>query len=130
MKEEKIYRVVINACYGGFELSKEAVKWLEENAEDEKLRNYIKKDLSDCAVETESIEKCYEYVSIDLTYYLQRHHKDLIRCVEELGEKANGPSCKLAIIELNCPMYEIIDYDGSETVLEASSFGSFIIIDD
>ena len=34
--------VVYNACYGGFSLSLKAVDWLEQNAKDESLVNYIK----------------------------------------------------------------------------------------
>ena len=38
--------VVYNTCYGGFNLSLKAVNWLEQNAKDETLLNYIKEHLA------------------------------------------------------------------------------------
>jgi len=121
--KERMWKVVINTCFGGFELSEEAVKWLLENAEDQSIRDYIIRDLADNS-------ENYECVSMDLGYELSRHDKDLVRCVEALGEKASGMCSKLKIVEIDCPMYEITDYDGKETLIVASDFGSFTIIND
>ena len=54
-------KVVINTCYGGFGLSDEAVLWLEQNAKDEKLREFLKeerKKLSQKKMEWGTVEGC------------------------------------------------------------------------
>ena len=88
-------KVVINTCYGGFSLSKEAMSRLKElgNSND---------DLP--------YEDSVEYRSNNL----------LVRVVEELGEKANGRHASLKIIEIPEDAHEpyIMDYDGMEHVAE------------
>jgi hypothetical protein len=87
-------KVVINTCYGGFSLSKEAMSRLKElgNSND---------DLP--------YEDSVEYRSNNL----------LVRVVEELGEKANGRHASLKIIEIqHAHEPYIMDYDGMEHVAE------------
>jgi hypothetical protein len=88
-------KVVINTCYGGFSLSKEAMSRLKELGNS----NY---DLP--------YEDSVEYRSNNL----------LVRVVEELGEKANGRHASLKIIEIPEDAHEpyIMDYDGMEHVAE------------
>jgi len=50
----------------------------------------------------------------------ERHSPLLVRCVEELGEKASGPYSRLKIKEITGDKYIIDDYDGKEKVLEPS----------
>lgn len=96
------YEIVINDCYGGFSLSKQAVKMLE------KLKG--KKDDCDFA-------------------YIERHDKDLLKVVREIGcSAASGDCAKLDIYELNSPIYKIYDYDGMESVIEPDE-DDWIIID-
>lgn len=87
-----IIKVVLNKCYGGFGLSKEAFKWLAENGgvqgEDWKVKDY---------------------------YNNHRDDKLLVQCVETLGEKANGAYAKL-VVEEYVVTFDISSYDGRETL--------------
>jgi hypothetical protein len=82
-------KVVYNSRYGGFSLSKEAVTWLSERG-----------------IETDTYSD------------LPRHHTLLVKCVEELGNKANGEFACLVVKTLIGNKYRIDEYDGSETVVE------------
>jgi hypothetical protein len=83
-------KVVINSCYGGFSLSKEA----------------------------------YDFIGINWDGYGFRFSNDrtndaLIRCVEELGDKASGIHSKLKVITIPDDIEWFIDeYDGLESVHE------------
>ena len=84
-------KVVINTCYGGFQLSKEAETIL-------KFRNVDVHNLYDC----------------DL-----RQHPDVIDVVQSLGALANGPYSELKIIEVpDGVRWHIAEYDGCEWVAE------------
>lgn len=87
-----MYKVVINVCYGGFSLSKEASEILRDQGVD--------------------INPCYGYLHDDLP----RHDKRLVEVVEKLGEKANRKFSKLKVVEIDSPMYRIDEYDGMESV--------------
>ena len=51
--------------------------------------------------------------------YDKRTAPELIKCVETLGEKANGKYARLVIVEIpDNVQWEIEDYDGVETVAE------------
>ena len=81
--------VVINKCYGGFGLSKVAIKRYAE----------LKKGIT--------------------LYPLERNDLDLIQTVRELGDEANGNCAKLDIIEIPDGIsWEIEEYDGKEWVAE------------
>jgi uncharacterized protein with von Willebrand factor type A (vWA) domain len=83
-------KIVINKCYGGYGLSKEAYKELGI-----KWDNYG-----------------YEYED-------DRSNPDLIKVVEKLGRKANGALAELQIVEIPDNVeYEINEYDGIESVHE------------
>lgn len=85
-------KVVINVCFGGFSLSKEAYEFLGL-----KWDGYG-----------------YDYNSDE-----KRTDPKLVECVETLGEKANGLCASLKVVEVpdNVDWY-ISDYDGSETIEE------------
>ena len=88
----KIMKVVLNKCYGGFSLSKEAYKYLGL-----KWDGYG-----------------YKYSEYD-----KRTDPKLIKCVEKLGEKANGRYADLRVVEIpDDVVWEISSYDGIETVEE------------
>jgi hypothetical protein len=100
-------RVVYNACYGGFSLSKEAVELLA------KLKGY---DLSGMKYEHGGYtdEDCI----LEFGYDIDRSDRDLITVVETLGEKANGIYAKLAIFDVpDGREYEIEVCDGLEGVV-------------
>lgn len=98
-----MYKVVINVCYGGFSLSKEASEILIDQGVD--------------------INPCYGYLPDDLP----RHDKRLVEVVEKLGEKANARFSKLKVIEIESPMYRIDGYDGMESVEVPSSIDWVVI---
>lgn len=52
------------------------------------------------------------------TYYIPRHHPDLIYVVELLGQEANSRFSDLKIKQLKGDKYYICEYDGLETVIE------------
>jgi hypothetical protein len=84
-------KVVYNNRYGGFSLSDEAVAWLNQHG-----------------IETDTYSD------------LPRHHALLVKCVEELGVRANGDFASLAVKTLIGNKYRISEYDGSESVVEPS----------
>ena len=82
-------KVVFNCCFGGFDLSDSAIKYLVEHGIEE-----------------------------DDIYDLPRHHPLLVKCVEELGDSADGFCSRLTVKEINGFQYRIDEYDGSESVIE------------
>lgn len=94
-----MYKVVINRCYGGFSLSKEASEYLNEKY-------------------NMGINPKYGYLPyFDDDNYVPRHDKRLIDVVEVLGEeRASGDCSELVIVEINTPCYRIDEYDGMESV--------------
>lgn len=83
-------KIVVNKCFGGYSLSKEAYEFLG-----------------------------LEWDEFGYKFENDRTNKDLIRCVEALGDKANGRFADLEIVEVpeNIDFY-IDEYDGIETVHE------------
>jgi hypothetical protein len=126
-------KVVYNACFGGFGLSREACQryfdikgqkvWIEDHKPkilgmfdvwlvppEERVKK--KKSMSS--------EECLEYnkkYSEQTWYYMNvdRHDPVLVQVVEELGDKANGEFAKLRIEEVYGP-YRITEYDGNESI--------------
>ena len=88
-------KVVYNACYGGFGLSKEAMARLEELGS--------------------TLNRTYS------TWEFFRHDPLLVQVVEELGDKASAWASKLRIEEVSGP-YRIEEYDGLETVYEPGDY--------
>ena len=91
----KTYKLVRNADYGGFYLSRKAEQWLAKRG----IYN--------------------KYPGIENLYNLPRHEPLLVECVETLGtEAASEPRiAKLEVVIINSPRYYIVDYDGCETVI-------------
>lgn len=84
-------KVVYNRCFGGFSLSKFALELLVERG-----------------------------MNIDISWEgrdISRHHPELVRVVEELGNRANGFCARLAIKEIEGVCYRINEYDGQESVV-------------
>ncbi len=107
-------KVVFNNCFGGFSLSVEAGQWLLDNGCT--LPDAALRDIRD------SLERCAARAWPQAVYLepdsLPRHHAVLVRCVQVLGEKANGPCAQLAIADIgNARRYRIDDFDGNETVV-------------
>jgi hypothetical protein len=84
-------KIVINACYGGFGLSKEALALFNERSG---------------TVFTYDIE-------------IKRNDPILIEIVEQLGEAANGRFAELKVVEIpDDVVWGIEEYDGNEWIAE------------
>ncbi len=100
--------VVVNSCYGGFSISRQAYDALVEmNSE---IVEYLSKP-----------SKQYDWshiIDYDKNREL-RSHPDLVLVVKKLGKEANGQHAKLKIITIpDDIIYTIVDYDGMESVHE------------
>jgi hypothetical protein len=131
-------KVVYNACYGGFGLSKEACQrywdikgqqvWIEDDVlnmftiwfvpPEERLE---KKDWFSMTID--------ERVAFNTQYYkhtwsdsnVDRHDPVLVQVVEELGDKASDDCANLRIEEVY-GSYRIDEYDGLERVMTAPDY--------
>ena len=130
-------KVVYNACYGGFGLSKEACQrywdikgqsiWFEDALwgftvwlvpPEERLEQ---KEWSSMTVDERF---AYNKAHSEQTWYnrnVDRHDPVLVQVVEELGDKANGEYAKLAIEEVH-GSYRIDEYDGNESVMTSGDY--------
>ena len=94
-------KVVINARYGGFSLSKAAVRWLRYHGANDRV--------------------------MDGGYWWgKRHDPVLIRCVEELGYRASAGSSRLVVVPVSGSRYMITDYDGRETLIDEESDWTYV----
>lgn len=103
-------KVVINNYFGGFSISKECAKWLEE-----KYGYDFSKD--------------YGYGQ----YYFDedRHNKHLVEAIETLGsDVCSGDCATLELVECNSGMYRITDYDGYETLHQPTDEYEWVVIND
>ena len=133
-------KIILNKCYGGFELSKKAYelyakkKGLELYTYTMTIENnkckYKYSDGSDFFIvyftkdfgnNIEISEEDYEKYVLSLREEA-REDKTLIEVVEELGEEASGTFGELEIVEIPDNAFFIIDnYDGIETLYYSKS---------
>ena len=137
-------KVVYNACYGGFGLSKEACQryweikgqqvWIEVDSEFKSLGiftvwlvpsidrvNKSNKEFNSMSIDERiAYNKAYSEQTWEYRY-VDRHDPILVQVVEELGERANGPHADLRITEVDGP-YRIDEYDGAESVETPDSY--------
>ncbi len=127
-------KVVYNACYGGFNLSREACKrywelqgkevWIEDGDFMDMFTVWLvpPEERPDEEKDWRSMTHD-ERIAFNEQYSKQtwsdrnvsRHDPILVQVVEELGDKANGMCAKLRIDEVSGP-YRIDEYDGFECV--------------
>jgi len=92
------FKIVINACFGGFDLSDEAIAMFRE-----------RKGIADTERPTYADE-------------IARDDADLIAVVEALGGKANTPHSEWKVVEVPMWLQEkgwlIEEYDGREYIAE------------
>lgn len=90
-------KIVINGCFGGFSLSREAVEWLNEHY--------------NMGIE---IDERYP----DLNYpNINRYDPRLVECVETLGSnRASGKYADLEVVTIDGNKYMIDGVDGLETL--------------
>jgi hypothetical protein len=134
-------KIVINACYGGFGLSHEAVMryceikgitvypeqgkdywkfwtyWLfkpEDRIEVKEHEDFYKMPIEERAA--------YNKAHSEQTIYerdIERDDSALIQVVEELGAAACGANAELAVVEIPDGIdWQIEEYDGSEWIAE------------
>ena len=131
------YKVAYNGDYGGFALSDEAVKWLEQNAREE-VKEFLAAERvrltesrkNDKHASLSTLESAMGY-SLLYDFHgdgMRRHDPDLIRVIKELGSTAGSPYSDLEIAEISGRAYRIDEYDGWETISEPDDY-NWIIID-
>lgn len=102
-------KVVINKCYGGFGLSDLAIEWLRDH------EGMEARETSD----KESFLGKYFQPDVFRSENTGRADPRVVRCVEALGEKANGRFSRLRIVEIPDGIdWEIDEYDGQESIAE------------
>lgn len=101
-------RVVYNACYGGFGLSRKGCEALAR-AGVESAQKYLDDHPEDA--------RWFDYCADDV----DRHDDRLVQVVHELGDVASGRFAKLRITEVTGP-YRIDEYDGAESVETPNSY--------
>jgi len=94
-------KVVYNDCYGGFGLSNEAIDWLLERGS-----KYIR------------LHEDSRFKRKGVWDEGPRHDPLLVECVETLGKEASDQFAKLAIVEIQGPLYRVDEYDGMEYIQE------------
>jgi hypothetical protein len=145
-------RYVINKCYGGFGLSYRALLRLHElghpkvvtsidewygncsNKEErvqkdlEEFQKFLNSDMGGwygfCTMFTSDLKNVL-YWSPNSGCFGECERGDplLVQVVEELGEEANGPCSSLVLVEVpDDVVVEINDYDGMESIKEASRY--------
>ena len=110
-----MFKLVVNKCYGGFNLSFEAVAYIFDNMSQEE-KYEMRKDYKESPYPGWTVKDHIAFEMRDLP----RHHALLVEAVEKLGEKASGSSSRLEIVEIKGNKYIIDEYDGLESVSEPS----------
>lgn len=106
-------KVVYNACYGGFSLSREAILLARELSGDMCWGGcYLKGEIV-------SGRKCRE----DNGYIrdIERHDSVLVSVVERLGKGASGELADLQVVIVD-GLYRIDEYDGCERVMTVDDY--------
>jgi len=95
-------KVVYNACFGGFSISKKCAQFMADRGNTEAI---------------DMIDNVGERWHGRL-WDTPRHDAILIMAVEALGSEASDDMSDLAVRELKGNRYIIDEYDGSESVVE------------
>lgn len=131
-------KVVINNCYGGFNLSYKGLKRYYELKYPEKTLYCYKEDYETgiyhkvendkdspwCSIFDHDFGETFKpddkselfndsFVS---AYDIKRTDPVLIQTVEELGSEANGSCSDLVVVTIDSDRYRICEYDGAEWV--------------
>ena len=102
-----ITKVVYNACYGGFGLSRDAAYRLLELGVEE-----MDKEIKE--VESSTLKNLGFIYNISREF--PRHDPRLVQVVEEFGSKASGSYAQLKIAKVKGDRYIVEEYDGFESV--------------
>jgi len=121
-------KIVINRCYGGYNLSHEAKLWLSARGLMKPMVEYtVPWGYVDAAIEGDVVDADWRGVNGEepnvYKYFeevggpIPRHHPVLVECVETLGEAANGNFANLQVFTIEGTKYLVDEYDGAESVL-------------
>ena len=132
--------IVINACYGGFSISKECAKYMAKkghkgakaelyrwNRDNKAIKYFLKTGKWNV--------KNHNFLEIDAKYHSEptfhgygysKNHGEykrddliLIEAIKKLGKKANGSCADLSIVKIpNNVKWSIEEYDGNEWIAE------------
>ena len=106
-------KIVLNKCFGGFSISKEACEYMAEMGCER-----AKKELEEFENSKDDIFYGYGYVK-GMNDGYDRTSEYLVKAVEELGNKASGGCASLEVIDIPDGInYYIDEYDGIESVHE------------
>lgn len=132
-------KLVINSCYGGFNLSPKAIKrYLELKGKEAYFYKQTKYNWSDNNVEFQRVDNLDDLNNELFNYCtakkqgevlndfpsnifhsrdIPRNDKHLVQVVEELGAEASSKVSNLKIVEIeNGRWYKIDEYDGYESI--------------
>lgn len=134
-------KVVINACFGGFNVSNEGMRryaelkgiklWVEQDKQFSIFTNYWTVAPEDRQSE-HTPHEWHEWPLEKRAEWNERYRREhlsnsdferddpiLVQVVEELGEAASGRCARLKVVEIPDGIdYEIDEYDGNEHVAE------------
>lgn len=115
-------KVVINKCFGGFNLSNAAIKecikrGMKVTTYNEE-GNYTDEDAD--FVDSKK-EDSWRYGCCNKHRNEFRTNPIVVAVVEEMGKKADGPCAKLKVIDIpfeTCEGWHVDEYDGMESIKE------------
>lgn len=122
-------KIVYNSCYGGFNLSFEAVEYLA-SLKHEPTCSILEIYKDKIAVSNRNHKDSQRTVCYLVAEKIQRHDTLLVQTVEFLKEKASGECSKLEIETIYDSKYRIKEYDGKETVMCTADDYDWISIED
>lgn len=118
-------KIVHAVNYGGFYLSGEAVCRVAE-AKGYKPRRYAAECYELGTVENNALDED-DWTNVELIieriHMLPRHDEDLVRVVEELGDKASARHTEITVENFDLPSnrYAVREYDGYESIITPES---------
>ena len=107
-------KIVVNKCFGGFSISRKAVKFMAERGNEQ-----AKAELDEILSGENNSYNSYYGCSQKYNFEYDRADPYLIKAVETLGCEANGSFAELKVVEIPDGIeWEIDDYNGMETIHE------------
>ncbi len=107
--------IVINACYGGFSLSRAAFLRLREMGNATALEET---DYADPKNQTDDASRSLAHVD-SYCRDIPRNDPQLVEIVRKMKSQGNGQCAKLRIVEIpDGADWEIEEYDGNEHIAE------------
>lgn len=92
-------KVVLNACFGGFEISREAAAYMARQGHQ-----------GAASLLDDNDDHWYGFLDTP------RHDPILVKAVEALGKAAGGDCSRLEVVEIEGSQYRISEYEGNESI--------------